>query len=290
MSRVFAIGDIQGCLSSLNQLIKKLPHNAKIICLGDLINRGPDSLGSLRRLKYLQETGVAECILGNHDLNLLACDAGLREPRPLDTIDDILQAPDRRELIDWLRHRPMALSNGKVLLVHAGVLPQWGLKRTLELAAEVEQALRQKTYKQFLAQMYGNTPNYWDPKLKGIDRLRLITNTLTRVRFCTPEGEMEFKSKEGLESGPAGYIPWFEISGRKTQEMPIVFGHWSTLGLLNRHRVVGIDTGCVWGGTLTAIDLDHLASANETIRSTTTDQGLKIKTLSVAGYDHPMRM
>jgi bis(5'-nucleosyl)-tetraphosphatase (symmetrical) len=138
--------------------------------------------------------------------------------------------------------------------------------------------------------MYGNTPNYWDPKLKGIDRLRLITNTLTRVRFCTPEGEMEFKSKEGLESGPAGYIPWFEIPGRKTQEMPIVFGHWSTLGLLNRHRVVGIDTGCVWGGTLTAIDLDHLASANETIRSTTTDQGLKIKTLSVAGYDHPMRM
>ena len=290
MSRVFAIGDIQGCLSSLNQLIKKLPRNAKIICLGDLINRGPDSLGSLRRLKYLQETGVAECILGNHDLNLLACDAGLREPKPLDTIDDILRAPDRKELIDWLRHRPMALSNGKVLLVHAGALPQWSVKRTLELAAEVEQALRQKTYKQFLSQMYGNTPNYWDPKLKGIDRLRLITNTLTRIRFCTPEGEMEFKSKEGLENGPAGYIPWFETPGRKTQEMPIVFGHWSTLGLLNRHRAVGIDTGCVWGGTLTAIDLDHLASANETIRSTPIEQGLKIKTLSVAGYDHPMRM
>ncbi len=290
MARVFAIGDIQGCLSPLNHLIKKLPRNSRLICLGDLVNRGPDSLGTLRRLKYLQENGLAECILGNHDLNLLACDAGLREPKPLDTIDDILRAPDRKELIEWLRHRPMALSNGKVLLVHAGVLPQWSVSRTLELAAEVEQALRQKTYKQFLAQMYGNTPNFWNSKLKGMDRLRLITNTLTRIRFCTPEGEMEFKSKEGLENGPAGYIPWFEAPGRKTQEIPIVFGHWSTLGLLNRHRVVGIDTGCVWGGTLTAIDLNHLTNINEAKPMGLIDRTLKIKTVSVAGYDHPLRM
>lgn len=290
MTRVFAIGDIQGCLNPLNHLIKKLPRNSRLICLGDLVNRGPDSLGTLRRLKYLQENGLAECILGNHDLNLLACDAGLRESKPLDTIDDILRAPDRKELIEWLRHRPMALSNGKVLLVHAGVLPQWSLSRTLELAAEVEQALRQKTYKQFLAQMYGNTPNYWDPKLKGMDRLRLITNTLTRIRFCTPEGKMELNSKEGLENGPAGYIPWFEAPGRKTQEIPIVFGHWSTLGLLNRHRVVGIDTGCVWGGTLTGIDLDHLTHTNKFNPLSLIDRALKIKTVSVAGYDHPQRM
>ena len=149
MTRVFAIGDVQGCLKPLNQLIKKLPQGSKLIFLGDLVNRGPDSLGALRRLKQLQEDGLAECLLGNHDLNLLACDAGLRDTKPLDTIDDILAAPDRRELIDWLRYRPMALSNGKVLLVHAGVLPQWSLKRTLSLAHEIETALRHKKYRDF---------------------------------------------------------------------------------------------------------------------------------------------
>lgn len=289
MNNVFAIGDVQGCLSSLNSLVKKLPRGSKLIFLGDLVNRGPDSLGTLRRLKQLQEAGVAECILGNHDLNLLACDAGIRETKPLDTIDDVLSAPDRRELIDWLRHRPMALSNGKVLLVHAGVLPQWSLKRTLSLAHEVELTLRHKKYREFLAQMYGNTPNQWDPQLSGMDRLRLITNTLTRIRFCTPDGEMEFKSKEGLESGPAGYIPWFETPKRKTQSIPIVFGHWSTLGLLNRHGVIGIDTGCVWGGTLTALDLTHLETMNSA-GMTRDGKPLTIKTVSVAGYDHPLRM
>ncbi len=289
MNNVFAIGDVQGCLSSLNTLIKQLPRGSKLIFLGDLVNRGPDSLGTLRRLKQLQEAGVAECILGNHDLNLLACDAGIRETKPLDTIDDILTAPDRRELIDWLRYRPMALSNGKVLLVHAGVLPQWSLKQTLSLAHEVESTLRHKKYREFLAKMYGNTPNQWNPKLSGMDRLRLITNTLTRIRFCTPNGEMEFKSKEGLESGPAGYIPWFETPKRKTQSIPIVFGHWSTLGLLNRHGVVGIDTGCVWGGTLTAIDLNHLETMNPP-NVPKDGKPLTIKTISVAGYDHPLRM
>ncbi len=289
MSSIFAIGDVQGCLSSLNALIKELPPGSKLIFLGDLVNRGPDSLGTLRRLKQLQETSVAECILGNHDLNLLACDAGIREAKPLDTIDDILRAPDRHELIDWLRHRPMALSNGKVLLVHAGVLPQWSLKRTLSLAHEVELTLRHKKYREFLAHMYGNTPNRWDPQLSGIDRLRLITNTLTRIRFCTPDGEMEFKSKEGLESGPVGYIPWFETPKRKTQSIPIVFGHWSTLGLLNRHGVVGIDTGCVWGGTLTALDLNHLETMNSA-GVASDGKSLTIKTISVPGYDHPLRM
>ena len=289
MTRVFAIGDVQGCLKPLNQLIKKLPRGSKFIFLGDLVNRGPDSLGTLRRLKQLQEDGIAECILGNHDLNLLACDAGLRDTKPLDTIDDILAAPDRRELIDWLRYRPMALSNGKVLLVHAGVLPQWSLKRILSLAQEVEAALRHKKYRDFLAQMYGNTPDRWDPKLTGFDRLRLITNTLTRIRFCTPQGEMEFKSKEGLENGPAGYIPWFEAPDRKTKSIPIVFGHWSTLGLLNRQGVIGIDTGCVWGGTLTAIDLNHLETMNPKALAKDS-KSLMIKTVSVAGYDHPLRM
>ena len=163
------------------------------------------------------------------------------------------------------------------------------LQKTLALAKEVEQALRLNNYRQFLAHMYGNTPNKWSSNLKGVDRLRLITNTLTRIRFCTNSGEMEFKSKEGLENSPAGYTPWFAVPKRKTSDIPIVFGHWSTLGLLNRHGVIGIDTGCVWGGTLTAIDLDHLIANNksELLVKTTL---FSIKTVSVAGYDHPLRM
>ena len=255
MTRVFAIGDVQGCLRPLNQLIKKLPQGSKLIFLGDLVNRGPDSLGALRRLKQLQEDGVAECLLGNHDLNLLACDAGLRDTKPLDTIDDILAAPDRRALIDWLRHRPMALSNGKVLLVHAGVLPQWSVGKTLELAHEVEQVLRSKNYKTHLVEMYGNQPNTWHDKLKGPDRLRAIINTLTRLRFCTAQGVMDFETKEGLASAPKGYMPWFKVPQRKTKDTRIIFGHWSTLGLVIEKNVIGLDTGCVWGGQLTAYSL-----------------------------------
>jgi bis(5'-nucleosyl)-tetraphosphatase (symmetrical) len=277
MAKLFLIGDIQGCADQLIRLIKKLPSQSKMICLGDLVNRGPDSLGVLRKLKKLQEQGRAECILGNHDLNLLAVEAGIRQTKALDTVDAILKAPDRKELIDWLRHRPLALSNGKVLLVHAGVLPQWNLKKTLVLAKEVERALRKKNYQSFLSQMYGNAPSAWHDSLRGFDRLRVITNALTRLRFCRPNGEMEFTSKEGIKSGPPGYMPWFSIEKRKTKRIPIVFGHWSTLGLLNQDNVVGIDTGCVWGGTLTALDLNALEKN-------------QIKTIQVAGYDHPMRM
>jgi len=243
------------------------------------VNRGPDSLGALRKLKSLQESGRAECILGNHDLHLLAIDAGLRKAKGLDTIDAILKAPDRKELIDWIRNRPMALSNGKVLTVHAGVLPQWDLQQTIECAQEVEKALRSKSYKQFLANMYGNTPNKWSNSLKGYERLRLITNTLTRMRFCTPNGQMEFESKEGLENGPKGYIPWFKAPKRKTADTLIYFGHWSTLGLLRHNNVIGLDTGCVWGGKLTALEI---ANTNKDSKS--------LGMIQVDGYDHPLRM
>jgi bis(5'-nucleosyl)-tetraphosphatase (symmetrical) len=279
MSKIYAVGDIQGCGPSLKALVKKLPQKSKMIFLGDLVNRGPDSLGSLRQLKSLQESGRAECILGNHDLHLLAIDAGLRKTKGLDTVDSILQAPDRAELIHWLRNRPMALSNGKVLTVHAGVLPQWDLQQTIECAQEVEKVLRQKTYKDFLANMYGNTPNKWSSSLKGYERLRVITNALTRMRFCTPGGQMEFESKEGLEQGPKGYIPWFKVSKRKTQDTLVYFGHWSTLGLMRQNNVIGLDTGCVWGGKLTAIEI--------------AESGIdfkKAEIVQVAGYDHPLRM
>ncbi len=247
MSKIYAVGDIQGCAPSLKMLVKKLPAKSKIIFLGDLVNRGPDSLGTLRYLKKLQESQRIECILGNHDLHLLAVDAGLRKTKGLDTVQPILQAPDRAELIHWLRHRPMALSNGKVLTVHAGVLPQWDLQQTIECAQEVEKALRKKTYKDFLANMYGNTPNKWSNSLRGYERLRVITNALTRIRFCTPSGTMEFESKEGFENGPKGYIPWFKAPKRKTVDTLMYFGHWSTLGLLRNKNVIGLDTGCVWG-------------------------------------------
>ena len=279
MNKIYAIGDIQGCAPSLKSLVKKIPNDSKMIFLGDLVNRGPSSLGTLRQLKSLQEQGRIECLLGNHDLHLLAIDAGLRKTKGLDTISAILKAPDRAELIHWLRHRPMALSNGKVITVHAGILPQWDLQQTLEGAQEVEKALRKKSYVDFLANMYGNTPNTWSNSLKGLERLRVITNALTRLRFCTPTGQMEFESKEGLESGPEGYIPWFKVPKRKTRDALVYFGHWSTLGLVRQSNVIGLDTGCVWGGKLTAMEIPDSGKDSK-----------KLQIIQVDGYSHPLRM
>ena len=279
MSKIYAVGDIQGCAPSLKALVKKVPIQSKMIFLGDLVNRGPDSLGTLRYLKKLQEEKRIGCILGNHDLHLLAVDAGIRKTKGLDTVQPILDAPDRAELMDWLRHRPMALSNGKVLTIHAGVLPQWDLQQTIECAQEVEKALRKKSYKDFLANMYGNTPNKWSNSLKGYERLRVITNALTRIRFCTPTGTMEFESKEGFEDGPKGYMPWFKAPKRKTQDALIYFGHWSTLGLLQYENVIGLDTGCVWGGKLTAMEVPESGKPSKNLEIIQTD-----------GYDHPLRM
>ena len=279
MGKIYAIGDIQGCAPSLKALVKKLPDQSRMIFLGDLVNRGPDSLGTLRYLKQLQEEKRIECILGNHDLHLLAVDAGIRKTKGLDTVQPILDAPDKAELMHWLRHRPMALSNGKVLTVHAGVLPQWDLQQTIECAQEVEKALRKKSYKDFLANMYGNTPNKWSNSLKGYERLRVITNALTRIRFCTSAGTMEFESKEGFEDGPKGYLPWFKTPKRKTQDSLIYFGHWSTLGLLREKNVIGLDTGCVWGGKLTAMEIPTSGKNNT-----------QLEIIQVAGYNHPLRM
>jgi bis(5'-nucleosyl)-tetraphosphatase (symmetrical) len=277
MNNIYAIGDVQGCNQQLKQLIKKLPKESKIICVGDLVNRGPDSLGALRTLKSLQEAGKAECILGNHDLHLLARASGIRGPKSLDTLDDILKAPDREELIEWLRHRPMALYSGKdnlnTLFVHAGILPQWNVTKTLELAHELEKVLRSKNYAKSLVEMYGNTPNHWNDKLKGAERLRVIINSFTRLRFCTSKGVMEFESKEGAGDAPKGYMPWFQVPNRKTQDAKIIFGHWSTLGLLKKKNVVGLDTGCVWGGQLTAMSL-----------------GKKPEFIQVAGLKRPVGM
>lgn len=259
---MYLIGDLQGCEAPFEQLLQKIdfsPSRDTVCLLGDLVNRGPDSLGVLRRLAALGD--AAQCLLGNHDLHLLALWQGVRTPGRNDTLEDVLKAPDREALLDWLRHRPLALHQHGWLMVHAGALPQWSTVKTMALAAEVAHALRGPDLKGFLGAMYGNAPAQWHSGLTGADRLRVIVNALTRLRFCTPDGVMDFTSSEGAAQAPAGFMPWFDVPGRATEGTPMAFGHWSTLaaeasthtGL--RHNALPMDTGCVWGGCLTAAKL-----------------------------------
>jgi len=253
---LYLIGDVQGCNDALGHLMEKLqfsPSRDTMFLLGDLVNRGPDSLGVLRRVMALGSS--AQCLLGNHDLHLLAMHLGLHPLKPGDTVQDILQAPDRDALMHWLRHQSMALLQGDTLMVHAGVLPQWTVSQTLQLAAEVEGVLRSNDWASFIAQMYGNQPARWYDELQGIERLRVVVNALTRLRFCTPEGDMEFAHHRGLEETPPGYLPWFDVPGRQTAQHTVAFGHWSALKPLQRADVLELDTGCVWGGCLSALQL-----------------------------------
>ncbi len=256
---LYLIGDVQGCDTALEQLLAKVdfsPSRDTICLLGDLVNRGPASAQVLRRLMAL--SGSARTLLGNHDLHLLAVTAGVRTPARSDTVDDILQAPDRAALLDWLRHQDMAidLQHGtrRCLLVHAGVLPSWSVAQTIALAREVEQVLRGTNTVSFFKHLFGNTPASWSDTLQGWDRLRVIVNALTRLRFCSPAGEMEFDTKEsGTAQAPPGYMPWFDLPQRRTAKDLVAFGHWSTLGLLQRQDLIALDTGCVWGGCLSAL-------------------------------------
>lgn len=246
-----AIGDIQGCLASLRALLDRIPGDEPLWIAGDLVNRGPQSLETLRFVRALGAR--ARVVLGNHDLHLLAVHAGIRNAHRSDTLDDILAAPDRVELIDWLRSQPLALYDGQTLMIHAGVFPQWSAERTLGLAGEVERVLAGSDWVDFLRVMYGNEPARWDDALEGADRLRVIVNALTRMRFLGPDCAQDFRLKEGAGSAPADYRPWFDWPGRATADTTVVFGHWSTLGLIDRPRLLGLDTGCVWGGSLTGV-------------------------------------
>ncbi|NBD21288.1 symmetrical bis(5'-nucleosyl)-tetraphosphatase [Aquabacterium fontiphilum] len=253
----YLIGDVQGCCGPLETLLATLgfsPSRDHVYVLGDLVNRGPDSLGVLKLLRGLE--GSATCLLGNHDLHLLAVACGVRQPHRNDTIKPILEAPDRVTWLDWLRHRPLAVSAHGWLMVHAGVLPQWTRAQTLALADEVTQALQADDWADHLQEMYGNQPDQWDDRLTGADRRRCIINALTRLRFCSADGRMDFAAKEGAGQAPAGCMPWFDVPGRRTAGEPIAFGHWSTLGLVTRPDLLSLDTGCVWGGQLTAAALD----------------------------------
>ena len=254
---IYLIGDLQGCDDALARWLAASgfsPSRDHLVVLGDLVNRGPASLAVLQRLRGLGN--AATCLLGNHDLHLLAVAHGVRPPKRGDTLGEILASPDREALLDWLRHRPLATRQAGWLCVHAGVLPQWNADATLAHAEEVQKMLSGPALAEFLPQMYGNQPAQWQPGLLGVARWRFIVNVLTRLRFCTAEGRLDFDSKDGAASAPPGHHPWFAVPGRQSEGEPIAFGHWSTLGLINRPDLLALDTGCVWGGPLSGVRVD----------------------------------
>lgn len=256
----YAVGDLQGCHTPLLHLLDEVkfdPAADRLWLVGDLVNRGPESLEVLRFVRGLGDAAV--CVLGNHDLHLLALAEGHGRVHRGDTLDAILAAPDRDELLGWLRAQRLAWRQGDWLMVHAGVLPGWSPADVMRYAAEAEAVLRGPDYRAFFAQMYGNTPAAWDAHLSGVERLRVIVNTFTRLRYCSPAGEMEFHHKGAPGTQPAGWLPWFDVPGRKTADATLVIGHWSTLGLVNRPELVALDTGCLWGGQLTAVRLEDRA-------------------------------
>jgi bis(5'-nucleosyl)-tetraphosphatase (symmetrical) len=253
---LYLIGDVQGCDSALSRLLDKIafsPSRDTLYLLGDLVNRGPQSDAVLRRLMGYAD--AARCLLGNHDLSLLAVAYGHRAPHRNDTMDTVLQAPDRDAMLQWLRHQRMAMREHGLLMVHGGVLPQWDAEQVMALAAEVEAVLRGPELSRFLPHMYGNEPAQWSDALRGFERLRVIVNALTRLRFCTPEGVMQLKASGGPKDAPPGTLPWFDVPGRRTAGDTIAFGHWSQLGYVRRPDVIALDTGCVWGGCLSALRL-----------------------------------
>jgi bis(5'-nucleosyl)-tetraphosphatase (symmetrical) len=268
---LYLIGDVQGCDEPLQQLLDDIafsPSRDTLVLLGDLVNRGPASVEVLRRVQ--RYGGAAQTVLGNHDLHLLGVAQGARKLGRKDTLHAVLEAPDREALLDWLRQQPMALhravGGGDLLMVHAGVLPQWSVADTLVYAAEVESVLRGSAAREFLHEMYGNEPAQWSNALGGHARLRAIVNALTRLRFCTADGLMEFETKGGAAAAPAGFMPWFDVPGRKTRSATVACGHWSTLGWISRPDLVSTDTGCVWGGCLSAVRIGTTLAERELIQ------------------------
>ena len=253
----YLVGDLQGCDDAFERLLAQIgfsPSRDGLTLLGDLVNRGPGSLAVLRRVMAMD--GAAQAVLGNHDLHLLAVANGIRTARRGDTIDAVLEAEDAGVLLDWLRARPLAVRAHGWLCVHAGVSPLWDEAQTLALADEVAAVLRAPDHVDFLRVMYGDEPRRWRDDLEGTDRLRHLVNVFTRIRFVSDDGTLELATKEGAQGAPEGYAPWFDIASRRTANVAIAFGHWSTLGLIDRANLMALDTGCVWGGCLSAARVD----------------------------------
>ncbi|HVY08343.1 MAG TPA: symmetrical bis(5'-nucleosyl)-tetraphosphatase [Burkholderiales bacterium] len=253
----YAIGDLQGCFDSLQELLAEAGFSEsrdRLWLVGDLVNRGPQSLEILRYVKSLGDRAV--CVLGNHDLHLLMVSEGRSKQGRQDTLTEILAAPDREELLAWLRGQPLMHAEGDYAMVHAGLLPSWTVDQALDLAREVEHVLQGSGWRDLMANMYGNQPDRWDDSLAGYDRLRVIINAMTRLRLCSPDGRMEFSHKGALVDIPAGYQPWFTVPGRKSANVAIVCGHWSALGLLVQENLLALDSGCLWGRRLSAVRLE----------------------------------
>jgi bis(5'-nucleosyl)-tetraphosphatase (symmetrical) len=256
----YAIGDIQGCHAELVRLLDHLgfsPSRDRLWLVGDLVNRGPDSLAVLRFVKGLGERAIT--VLGNHDLHLVMQSEGHGKVSREDTLAEVLGAPDRDELIAWLRAQPLFHVEDEYAMVHAGLLPQWDVAQAAVLSDEVGAALTAPNHPDFLAHMWGSEPNAWHDGLAGWDRLRVVVNAMTRMRFCTPAGAMEFRapgSKGPPDRGPAGCLPWFDVPGRKSADHEVICGHWSALGFRRQKNFLALDSGCLWGGCLTAVRLE----------------------------------
>ena len=246
----YVIGDVQGCAEPLARLLAQIPAHADVWFCGDLINRGPDNLGVLRQVQALGSR--ARVILGNHDIHLLGVAAGVRAPGRSDTLDDILLSPDCEGCLNWLRQWPLAHFEHGILMVHAGVMPQWSLKQVLQYSDEAHALLASDGYVEHLKTLFGSSPNYWKNSLRGAERTRAIINAFTRMRVCAPDGAMDFQFKGEIGDVPDGLLPWFRLPQRKTADQAIVFGHWSALGLHCENNTICLDTGCVWGQELTA--------------------------------------
>lgn len=246
---IIAIGDLQGCFESLEGLLDQLPKDNPIVFLGDIVNRGPDSLKTLRHVKTLCESGRAQMVLGNHDMHLLALVANNKKPNRKDTLTDILSAPDLDNLIDWLRHQPLLIDTKETVFVHAGIPPTLSLEKAKGLASEVQKNLRSAQWKECLHDMYG--ADQFSDTLTGSSRMRAILNGFTRMRFINATGQLDFSLKEGIARMPEGFSPWFELP--RAVQKTICFGHWSMLGLVLRPSTIAVDTGCLWGGALSAV-------------------------------------
>lgn len=269
---LYCIGDIQGCNDAFTKVLQSVDFSASrdtLYVLGDLVNRGPQSAEVLRTCMKAGDSMRA--LLGNHDLHLLAAAQGTRRQSKRDTLNQVLEAPDKDALLDWLRQQPLArlhinAHNEPLLMVHAGVLPQWSLQDCMNLSAEVQAVLQSSDFALFLQNMYGNLPNQWSPELQGDERLRCIVNAFTRLRFCSSDGVMDFDSSESADQAPAGLMPWFDVPGRATADTAMAFGHWSTLGHINRPDLMAMDTGCVWGGCLSMMRIGDSLADRELIQ------------------------